>query len=87
MSKEEQGSLRVSGDRSHKPSVVNHVFIIKAYDFHRMKIKEMLEDSRPRERLVKFGAENLSDAEILALILEKGTRQENVIEMSDRLIF
>ncbi len=51
-----------------------------------MKIKEMLEDSRPRERLVKFGVENLSDAEILALILEKGTRQENVIEMSNRLI-
>lgn len=51
-----------------------------------MKIKEMLEDSRPRERLVKSGVENLSDAEILALILEKGTKQENVIEMSNRLI-
>lgn len=51
-----------------------------------MKIKEMLKDSRPRERLVKSGVENLSDAEILALILEKGTKQENVIEMSDRLI-
>lgn len=46
----------------------------------------MLEDSRPRERLSKFGIENLSDSEILALILEKGTKQENVIEMSDRLI-
>jgi len=51
-----------------------------------MKIKEMLEDSRPRERLVKFGVKNLSDSEVLALILEKGTKQENVIEMSDRLI-
>lgn len=51
-----------------------------------MKIKEMNKDSRPRERLVKFGIENLSDAELLALILEKGTKQENVIEMSNRLI-
>ena len=51
-----------------------------------MKIKEMNEDSRPRERLVKFGVENLSDAELLALVLEKGTKQENVIEMSNRLI-
>jgi DNA repair protein RadC len=51
-----------------------------------MKIKEMSEDSRPRERLVKFGIQNLSDAEILALILEKGTRKENVIEMSQRLL-
>ena len=51
-----------------------------------MKIKEMVEDSRPRERLVKFGVGNLSDSELLALILEKGTRQENVIEMSNRLL-
>jgi len=51
-----------------------------------MKIKEMNEDSRPRERLVKFGVENLSNAELLALILEKGTKQENVIEVSNRLI-
>lgn len=51
-----------------------------------MKIKEMLEDSRPRERLVKYGIENLSDAELLAIILQKGTPQENVIDMSNRLI-
>jgi len=51
-----------------------------------MKIKEMNEDSRPRERLVKFGVENLSNAELLALVLEKGTKQENVIEISNRLI-
>ncbi len=51
-----------------------------------MKIKEMLEDSRPRERLVKHGAGNLSDAEILAIILQQGTRDENVIDMSSRLI-
>ena len=31
-----------------------------------MKIKEMPEDSRPRERLLKFGIENLSDAELLS---------------------
>jgi DNA repair protein RadC len=30
--------------------------------------------------------QNLVDAELLALILEKGTRQENVIEMSQRLL-
>src|SRR3989344_5557181 len=32
-----------------------------------MKIKDMLEDSRPRERLVKHGVENLSTPELLAL--------------------
>ncbi|MBU3912986.1 MAG: DNA repair protein RadC [Nanoarchaeota archaeon] len=51
-----------------------------------MRIKEMPKDSRPRERLLKFGIENLSEAELLALILEKGTKKENVIEVSNRLI-
>jgi DNA repair protein RadC len=51
-----------------------------------MKIKDIPKENRPREKLIKSGAENLSDAEILALILEKGTKKENVIEMSQRLI-
>ncbi len=51
-----------------------------------MKIKDMLEDSRPRERLVKFGVSNLSDSELLAIILQQGTKDENVIDMSSRLI-
>jgi len=51
-----------------------------------MRIKDMPSDSKPRERLLKFGIENLSEAELLALILEKGTKKENVIEVSNRLI-
>jgi DNA repair protein RadC len=38
-----------------------------------VKIKEMNSDSRPRERLVKFGVETLSDAELLAIIIRTGT--------------
>jgi hypothetical protein len=33
----------------------------------KMKIKEMPQDSRPRERFLKFGIENLSDAELLVV--------------------
>ena len=51
-----------------------------------MIIREMLQDSRPRERLLKFGIENLSDAELFAIILRVGYPGENVIEMSNRLI-
>ena len=51
-----------------------------------MKIRDMNEDSRPRERLLKFGIENLSDAEVLAIMLRTGSIGENVIEMSNRLI-
>ena len=49
-----------------------------------MRIKEISIEQRPRERL-KSGA-NLNDAEVLALILEKGTKGENVLDLSHRLI-
>ena len=46
-----------------------------------MKIKEMLADSRSREKLAKRGVEALSDDELLAVILQQGTCGENVIDM------
>jgi DNA repair protein RadC len=62
-----------------------------------MKIKDMPDSSRPRERFLKYGKEALSDAELFAIILRTGTRGkldenkklmsgENVIDMSNRLI-
>jgi len=49
-----------------------------------MKIKEITPDQRPRERL-KAGKE-LNDAELLAIVLQNGTKGENVIDLSNRLI-
>ena len=40
-----------------------------------MKIKELYRDERPRERLMKNGAESLSNAELLAILLRAGTRK------------
>ena len=51
-----------------------------------MRIKDIPLDNRPRERLEKQGPVSLSDAELLAIILQKGTKEENVIDMSNRLI-
>ena len=51
-----------------------------------MKIKEMPIDGRPRERFLKLGPESLSDAELFAILLRTGTKGENVIDMSNRLI-
>ena len=51
-----------------------------------MRIKDIPLENRPRERFVKFGPESLSDAELLALILQKGTFKENVVDLSNRLI-
>lgn len=51
-----------------------------------MRIKDISKENRPRERFLKSGAGSLSDAELLAVILQKGTKEENVIDMSNRLI-
>jgi len=51
-----------------------------------MRIKDISEENRPRERFQRLGATVLSDAELLALVLQKGTNGENVIDMSNRLI-
>jgi DNA repair protein RadC len=51
-----------------------------------MKIKDIPKDNRPRERFLRHGPEALSDAELFAIILRTGSKNENVIDMSNRLI-
>lgn len=51
-----------------------------------MAIKDWHEDDRPREKLLKFGAEHLTDAEILAIFLRTGTKDQSAIELARALI-
>ncbi len=51
-----------------------------------MKISDITKENRPRERLQQYGESALSDAELLAIILRSGTKQENVVDMSNRLL-
>jgi len=51
-----------------------------------MKIKDLPDSSKPRERFLKLGPEALSDAELFAIILRTGIINENVVDMSNRLI-
>lgn len=51
-----------------------------------MRIKDISKRDQPRERLQRLGVSALSDGELLAVILLKGTRQENAVDMSNRLI-
>lgn len=51
-----------------------------------MRIKDFSIDNRPREKFLLNGPDNLTDSELLALILRTGNLKENVVEMSNRLI-
>jgi DNA repair protein RadC len=43
-------------------------------------------DARPRERLAAVGADHLSDAELLAIVLGTGTRGASVIEVAGAML-
>jgi DNA repair protein RadC len=49
-------------------------------------IKELPSSERPRERLLHLGSGALSSAELLAIILRTGTRDENVVRVAQRLL-
>jgi len=51
-----------------------------------MSIKQWPKQERPREKLLQYGAENLSDAELLAIFLRTGVKGCSAIELSRILI-
>ncbi len=50
-----------------------------------VRVKDLLPEEKPREKLIKNGASALSDDELLAVIIGKGNRKEGVLEISKRL--
>lgn len=50
-------------------------------------IKEMPNEERPRERLIKLGPKSLTTSELLAIILETGTKEESVLDLSKRVLY
>ena len=51
-----------------------------------MSFKDLIEESRPREKLMNFGAGALADAELVALLLRTGIRGKNVLQLAQELL-
>ncbi len=51
-----------------------------------MKIKDLPKVDRPREKLIKYGPKRLSNAELLAIVLSKGKKGENVVELAKKIL-
>jgi len=49
-------------------------------------VKDWPDEERPRERLVKYGVEYLTDAELLGIILVKGYQGKNSVELARELL-
>ena len=55
-------------------------------EYYHPKIKDWPEQERPREKLNRFGPGALSDAELLALLIESGTGGITAVDLAKRLL-
>lgn len=52
----------------------------------RLTIRDWAEDDRPREKMLHKGIHSLSDAELLAILIGSGNRDESAVELSRRIL-
>ncbi len=53
---------------------------------YRVRVAEMPDEERPRERLSRLGPSALTTAELLAILLRTGTAREDVLQVASRLL-
>ena len=51
-----------------------------------LKISQWAEEDRPREKMERLGAEALSDAELLAILIGSGSPQEDAVSLMKRIL-
>ncbi|WP_419956036.1 RadC family protein [Neobacillus niacini] len=51
-----------------------------------LMIRDFPQDERPRERFVQNGPASLSNHELIAILLRTGTKDESVLQLSNRLL-
>ena len=51
-----------------------------------LKIQDLQAEDRPRERMMNEGPQNLSDAELLAILVGSGSRGENAVALMQRVL-
>ena len=52
----------------------------------RLTIRDWAEDDRPREKLLNKGAATLSDAELFAILIGSGNKNESAVELCKRIL-
>ncbi|ODS37007.1 hypothetical protein BEH94_08135 [Candidatus Altiarchaeales archaeon WOR_SM1_SCG] len=50
------------------------------------RIKDLSPLERPREKLLEYGADELSDKELLAILLGSGTKDKSALDLADELL-
>lgn len=53
---------------------------------NKLTIKTWAEDDRPREKLIKKGKSALSSAELIAILIGSGSREESAVDLAKRIL-
>lgn len=59
---------------------------VSELSFYHSKITEWPKEERPREKLIKYGAASLSDAELIAILLRTGAGKITAVDLAKTLI-
>lgn len=52
----------------------------------KLTLRDLAEDDRPREKMLQKGTQSLSDAELIAILIGSGNRQETAVQLSQRML-
>lgn len=80
-------STALSMTLAHQPYALNgNDFLMQ--DDHRyvLRLRDLPSHDRPREKLLQFGPGHLNAPELLAIILGVGTKKEELLEMTRRIV-
>lgn len=58
----------------------------KSNKSYKLRIRDLPEEEKPREKLKKYGPASLKNYELMAVVLGKGTRREGILELSKRIM-
>lgn len=53
---------------------------------HKYSIKHWAKDDRPREKLLLNGAENLSNSELLAILIHNGSKEKSAVDLAKEIL-
>lgn len=66
--------------------LVDHDLVMSGGEQYVLRVRDLPIEEKPREKLTQFGPSSLSMAELVAILWGVGTRKEDVLEMSRRVL-
>jgi DNA repair protein RadC len=54
--------------------------------YHKKSIKDWSVEDRPREKLLNFGIQSLSNAELIAILIGSGTKETNAVDLARSIL-